>query len=552
MKAARFISLLIVAVHVFGHLASAQSNVVAGRKVLASGTVTLFSRTTYKEPDLSYGKSAFSFKHQVRSDVGREVTRNHYELLYGGINIAGDSDWFSVAMVRGDRSEIKDLGPLEWNEIVNVPPLHLRAGVDEGVRFPGKTETFEESSKGRVTRVAAGHVYLIRTLDSKSDFHVLFRVEELLPSDQVTLSYRVVAPPKPDRHRHHQDVSDQSATPNVTVIQKKWRIDVRNPALDKDPVEAMNERDQAERQRKATERTNETLAERGMPSPTMQVPDVDRTARSRGVQVTYVYELKLKNTADKAIRTLTWEYVFLEPGSDVEVGRRRFVSKVNIGRGKTTNVVMRSAVPPASTIDARQAGKKPREQYSEQIVIQSVEYDDGSVWRRPDQDVSALYQVTLYSYRSYRDWSRTSVNFDTGERGSRSGNLAGFDLTYGNLAVDNNGDWFEVRDPRSMIIDLGWKQWGDFTETPSFFNGTKPRKPLPLSKPKVVDASGDSKEISPYQQFVRVKAGHMYLMKVVRGRKTTYLMLRIDSLVKEDNCVLSWKKVRPPFDELEK
>lgn len=182
-----------------------------------------------------------------------------------------------------------------------------------------------------------------------------------------------------------QGVSDKSGPANVTVVDKKWRIDIRNPALDKDPIEAMNQRDQAERQRKATERTNETLAERGMPGPTTQVPDAVREPGPRGIQVTYVYELKLTNTAKKAIRTLTWEYVFFEPGTEIEVGRRRFVSKVNIGPGKTTNLVERSAAPPASTVDARKAGKKPREQYSEQIVIQSVEYDDGSLWRRPSQ-----------------------------------------------------------------------------------------------------------------------------------------------------------------------
>lgn len=178
-----------------------------------------------------------------------------------------------------------------------------------------------------------------------------------------------------------QAVSNQSAKSNVTVVEKKWRVDRRNPALDQDPVEAMNERDRAERQRKATERTNEILAERGMPAPTTQVPDSVRETGSRGIQVTYVYELKLTNTAPKAIRTLTWEYVFFEPGTEVEVGRRRFVSKVNVGPRKTTNVVVRSGLPPTSTVDARRAGKKPREQYSEQIVIQSVEYDDGSVWR---------------------------------------------------------------------------------------------------------------------------------------------------------------------------
>ena len=167
------------------------------------------------------------------------------------------------------------------------------------------------------------------------------------------------------------------------------------------------------------------------------------------------------------------------------------------------------------------------------------------------QDVATLSQVTLYSKMGHNEWSRTSINFDSGERGSPS-RTAKYDLTYGNLIVNNYPDWFEVRDPRSMIIDLGAKQWGDFKETPPFFKGKKPRRPLPLSRPKVVDGSAGSTEISPFQQFVRVQAGHMYLMKVMRERKTIYVMFRVDSLSKEDNCVLSWKRVPPPHEDFEK
>lgn len=167
------------------------------------------------------------------------------------------------------------------------------------------------------------------------------------------------------------------------------------------------------------------------------------------------------------------------------------------------------------------------------------------------QEVATLSQVTLYSKMGHNDWSRTSINFESGERGAPS-RTAKYDLTYGNLALNHNADWFEVRDPRSMIIDLGAKQWGDFKETPSFFKGKKPRKPLPLSQPKVLDGSAGVKEHSPYQQFVRVEAGHMYLMKVMRERKTFYIMFRVDSLSRVDNCVLSWKIVPPPRDDFEK
>ena len=177
-----------------------------------------------------------------------------------------------------------------------------------------------------------------------------------------------------------QTVSNKSAEPEVTVIQQKWRMEVRNPALEKDPVLDMQERDRAEQRRRDTERTNEIIAERGMPSPTSTVPGA-RDTKQTGITVLYVYEVKLRNNGTKGIRKLMWDYVFFEPGTETELGRRRFISKVNINSGATSNVVVRAAAAPTATVDARRAGKKPQDQYSEKIVLQRVEYDDGSVWR---------------------------------------------------------------------------------------------------------------------------------------------------------------------------
>ena len=170
---------------------------------------------------------------------------------------------------------------------------------------------------------------------------------------------------------------------DVTIVPKKWRIDVRNPALDRNPVADMQARQAADQMRKETERNNELMVERGMPAPTTQVPDANRNARRRGILVTYLYEAKVTNNSEKVIRTLVWDYVFFEPGTENEVGRRRFVSKVNISEGKTMNLVERSLAAPTSTVDARVADKKPQEQYSEKTVILSVQYADGSMWRPP-------------------------------------------------------------------------------------------------------------------------------------------------------------------------
>lgn len=178
-----------------------------------------------------------------------------------------------------------------------------------------------------------------------------------------------------------QTLPARSAEPEVAVISKKWRIDVRNPALEKDPIQAMNDREKEERRRKETERLNETLNEQGMPTQTARVPEASRKTGRTGISVTYIYEMKIRNTGPKEIRRLTWDYVFFEPGTETEVGRRQFISKVNLSPGGTTKVVVRAAASPAGAIDARKAGKKPQDQYSEQIAIQEIEYADGSVWR---------------------------------------------------------------------------------------------------------------------------------------------------------------------------
>jgi hypothetical protein len=174
---------------------------------------------------------------------------------------------------------------------------------------------------------------------------------------------------------------DQTTGLKVTVVEKKWRMEVRNPALEKDPVKAMQDRETEERRRKDADRTNEILTEQGMPTTPPAVGASTPERGGRGISVTYVYELKISNTGDKTIRALTWEYVFFEPGTERELGRRWFESKVSISPGKTKNIVMRSRLPPTSTIDATKAGKKPRDRYSEQIVILSIEYVDGTGWQ---------------------------------------------------------------------------------------------------------------------------------------------------------------------------
>jgi len=179
-----------------------------------------------------------------------------------------------------------------------------------------------------------------------------------------------------------QALPNPSDTSNVIIVQKKWRLEVRNPALDEDPLRANYEQRQAEYDRKEFMRKNDLRIRQGK-SPEI-APPPRRNLSERPVSsnfARYSYELKIKNNGEKKIRAIVWEYVFFEPNTEVIVGQRQFINKVSISPGKTKKIVVYSASPPTETVNAAKAGDKSREQYSEQIIIQSIEYEDGSLWK---------------------------------------------------------------------------------------------------------------------------------------------------------------------------
>lgn len=172
-----------------------------------------------------------------------------------------------------------------------------------------------------------------------------------------------------------------SVTPNIEVLQNQWRVMVRNPLLDEDPFRANNERNQAELDQKEARRVSDIRIRQGKPA--VRPPVRMRPIESKPLDpwATYFYEIKIKNNGQKEIRAIVWDYVFFEPGTQREVGRRQFISKESVDPGKTKTLIIRSTLPPTDTIEASKSDKKPRNQYSEQIIISAIEYQDGSIWQ---------------------------------------------------------------------------------------------------------------------------------------------------------------------------
>ena len=198
MKRRHCAFLVILALSVMATSARAQLSAQKNWREVEPETVTLLSKSKYGRTFVGNGKSSFSFRYGVRGEVAPEITRS--DLLYGNINQNGDSDWFIVTLATDDRSRIKDLGELKWSEVTDVPLLPASREPHKGFRLPPRrettSETVEASSDGQVTRPVAGHMYVVHAKNSRTDLYALFRVEKLLPSNEVTISWKLVPSPK--------------------------------------------------------------------------------------------------------------------------------------------------------------------------------------------------------------------------------------------------------------------------------------------------------------------------------------------------------------------
>jgi hypothetical protein len=94
----------------------------------------------------------------------------------------------------------------------------------------------------------------------------------------------------------------------------------------------------------------------------------------------YEYTLKIKNNTGKRIKSIKWSFEFLDPVTLEKIDSHEFTSERKISAGKTRKLIEFSVSPPTKIVDALLIEKAGVNPYKEVIVIQRIEYSDGSVW----------------------------------------------------------------------------------------------------------------------------------------------------------------------------
>ena len=135
--------------------------------------VTLAARRVINGHD-NFVDSAFSFEHGINGQSAVLLTRNDWDIMFGG------PDVFNVTMVVDDCSRIQDMGALDWTDAFQVPIL---------TAHPVPTHEPE-------VKAVVGHMYVVHTKDTETNLYALFRVEALEPGVSVTISWKSVQSPE--------------------------------------------------------------------------------------------------------------------------------------------------------------------------------------------------------------------------------------------------------------------------------------------------------------------------------------------------------------------
>ncbi|HEX8559101.1 MAG TPA: hypothetical protein VF668_13430 [Pyrinomonadaceae bacterium] len=111
-----------------------------------------------------------------------------------------------------------------------------------------------------------------------------------------------------------------------------------------------------------------------------------REARSpKTVEVEgFAYKVKVRNASAKAVEVLFWEYQFEEAADPSNLARRQFLCGVNIKAGKEKELAAFSASGPNGAISVASLEKRADKPYKERVVVNRIEYADGSIWQRKD------------------------------------------------------------------------------------------------------------------------------------------------------------------------
>lgn len=135
-----------------------------------------------------------------------------------------------------------------------------------------------------------------------------------------------------------------------------------NPSPRNEPQEVRNRRDMQERRAD------------------MRAAEINASLSGRPVSRIYTYRLQVKNASAKVVKSFAWEY---QPSTEPDPLDRQFFCVVKAKPNESKDIELFSPLAPSRVVDASKAGDKSAKSSDARVIINKIEYADGSVWMRP-------------------------------------------------------------------------------------------------------------------------------------------------------------------------
>jgi hypothetical protein len=107
----------------------------------------------------------------------------------------------------------------------------------------------------------------------------------------------------------------------------------------------------------------------------------------------FTYSVKVQNGSGKSIQTIFWEYQFKESAHPTNVTRRQFLCSARINPDKGKDLQVFSLSGPSNVVNVKSLSKAPASQFLEGVLINRVEFTDGTFWQRQGWNVNDLKLV---------------------------------------------------------------------------------------------------------------------------------------------------------------
>ena len=103
----------------------------------------------------------------------------------------------------------------------------------------------------------------------------------------------------------------------------------------------------------------------------------------------YSYKIKVQNPTSQAVDILFWEYQFIDRANPQNVTRRQFLCVGNIKPGKEKEIQALTLNGPTDVVDVKTLANGENA-FDEKVLINRIEFGDGSIWQRKDWRFSEI------------------------------------------------------------------------------------------------------------------------------------------------------------------